>query len=76
MKFYFNLKIICQVNLNFMKVYISDILYGKHNPKASYLRSHSRNSNPQINSSEQHSLPHLFFPTGEGKVICQRQKPQ
>lgn len=69
MKLYINLKMKCQVNLiNFVKVYNSGILYGKQNQKSNYLKSHSRTSNPQINSSEQH----LSFPKGEGKGISQR----
>lgn len=61
MKLSIHLKMKCQVNLiNFVKVYISNILYDNLIPGCVYLKSHSRTSNPQINSSEQHCLPHYF----------------
>lgn len=53
-------------------MYISDTLYGKHNQKTSYLKSHPRTSNPQKQFRTSLSST-LLFPIGEGKVICQRQ---
>lgn len=75
MKLYINLKMKCQVNLiNFVKVYISGILYGKQNQKSNYLKSHSRTSNPQINRSEQHCLPHYFSLKVKGRAFLRDEK--
>lgn len=54
-------------------MYISDTLYGKHNQKTSYLKSHPRTSNPQ-KQFRTSLFSTLLFPIGEGKVICQRQR--